>query len=113
MRFSALQLRKSPPKLCQLFDSLVRPGLEWGSEVWAPALLNCERGWAEGDRVPLFFLRGILAVRGGTPSLTVLAELGQYPLLWQYPHGKAGYTFLAAFRTPGGLKAGQRSVLGE
>jgi len=82
MRFRALQLRIfSPPKLCQLFDSLVRPGLEWGSEVWSPALLSCEKEWAEGERMHLAFLRRILSVRGSTPNLIVMAELGQYPML--------------------------------
>jgi len=50
------------------------------SEVWA-ALLNCDRVWAEGDRMHLSVLRSILAVRGSTPGLIVMAELGQYPLL--------------------------------
>lgn len=48
MRFRASQLGvTAPAALCELFDSLVRPGLEWGAEIWAPQ--NAHSWWCVGS----------------------------------------------------------------
>ena len=66
-----------PPSVAiQLFDSLVLPILEYGSEIWM-----CNKEITELESVVLFYLKLILGVKGNTSNLAVRGEFGKYPLL--------------------------------
>ncbi len=68
----------SPSLTIELFDSLVRPVLSYGSEVWATQFLAGSDNPCES--IHLSFLRRTLGVRAGTPNMVVLAEFGRFPL---------------------------------
>jgi hypothetical protein len=70
---------QDPVMRMRLFDTLVRPVMLYGSEVWGPHLLG--QMDAQFERVHRGFLRRLLGVRESTPSAVVLAELGRYPLM--------------------------------
>lgn len=79
LRRRCAELGISCPSLTiELFDSLVRPVLSYGAEVWATQFLTGSDNPC--DSIHLSFLRRILGVRAGTPSVVVLAELGRFPL---------------------------------
>lgn len=69
-------LGQVPPSVAvKLFNSLVLPVIEYGSEIWSsnvntPGL----------DTFHLKFLKRILKVRQQTPSKAVLSEVGQYSI---------------------------------
>ena len=62
----------------KLFDALVHPVMMYAVEFWGAGDLL--KGELAGDLVHRTFLRGVLGVRSGTPSMAVLAEAGRYPL---------------------------------
>ena len=62
----------------KLFDALVQPVMMYGVEFWGAG--DVLKGELAGDLVQRTFLRGVLGVRTGTPSMAVLAETGRYPL---------------------------------
>ena len=69
----------------RLFSSLVDSVLSYGAEVWGLQLAAkaATTGGSTGcaaERLHLAFLRNLLGVRQGTPSLVVLAETGERPL---------------------------------
>ena len=75
----------APQLLCELFNIIVRPGLEYGVEIWgAEYLAGHERsptiGHPDTNQLYLGFLRQVLGVRRSTPTAVVLFELGQWPL---------------------------------
>jgi hypothetical protein len=67
-----------PEVMCQLFDSLVCPVLNYACEVWT----GCTRakGLQQAKQVHRMFLRGILRVNKTTSTFVVLGEFGRYPL---------------------------------
>jgi hypothetical protein len=78
-----------PLHACEMFDILVRPGLEFGAELWAPefllgwreAPLDTRRGHLPSRKVHLGLVRRALGVSAhGTPHAVVLAETGRWPL---------------------------------
>ena len=58
----------------ELFNSLVRPILTYGCEVWGYACLDIV------ESLQLEFLKYILHVKKSTPNCFVYGETGQYPL---------------------------------
>ena len=62
----------------KLFDALVQPVMMYAVEFWGAG--DVLKGELAGDLVHRTFLRGVLGVRSGTPSMAVLAEAGRYPL---------------------------------
>ena len=58
----------------QLFDSLVRPILTYGCEVWGYSCIDI------AESLQLEFLKYILSVKKSTPNCFVYGETGQYPL---------------------------------
>lgn len=64
----------SPIEMCQLFDKLVRPILEYGAEVWG--FHSCK----DIEQLHLSFCKNILGVRRSTPNDFVYNELGRLPL---------------------------------
>ena len=62
----------------KLFDALVQPVMMYAVEFWGTG--DVLKGELAGDLVHRTFLRGVLGVRTGTPSMAVLAEAGRYPL---------------------------------
>ena len=78
------QLRIHDPTLkCKLFDTLVKPILCYGCEIWS--VLGCKSAIADLERVQIGFLKILLGVQIHTSTLHVLAEFGRYPLkiAWQ------------------------------
>lgn len=73
---------------CHLFDSLVKPILSYGCEVWGPYM------FAKGDSLTLSglsteleflhkgFLRQCLGVRKSVPDLALMSELQRKPLIF-------------------------------
>ena len=70
---------EDPALRMHLWDILVRPTLLYGVELWGASDLG--KGVLAGDLVHRDFLRRLLGVRTGTPSMAVLAETGRYPLV--------------------------------
>jgi hypothetical protein len=67
-----------PSLQVKLFDALVQPVMMYAVEFWGAG--DVLKGELAGNRVHRTFLRGVLGVRTGTPSMAVLAEAGRYPL---------------------------------
>jgi len=64
---------------CSLFDTLVKPVLSYGCEVWAVETQHIQLKQLE--KLHVEFLRSILGVaKHGIPTRIVLAEFGRYPL---------------------------------
>ena len=70
---------EDPALRMHLWDALVRPTLLYGVELWGARDIG--KGVLAGDLVHRDFLRRLLGVRTGTPSMAVLAEVGRYPLV--------------------------------
>lgn len=70
---------EAPALKMHLWDALVRPCMLYGVEVWGDKLLNAKTDIA-GEMVHKAFLRRLLGVPSGTPTMAVLAEVGRYPL---------------------------------
>ena len=67
----------TPPNVAlQLFDSLVLPILEYGSEVWF-----CNKEILDIEKVQNKFLKIMLGVRNNTSNLATYGECGRFPLL--------------------------------
>ena len=70
--------QKLPTIACHLFDTLVKPVIEYGAEVWSPgANLN------EIDLFERKFLKNILGVREQTINIAVYGEFGRIPLSYK------------------------------
>jgi hypothetical protein len=60
-----------------LMDSLIRPTVLYGSEIWGPSLL--ESDWASVERVQTLLLRRIIRCKQSVPHHIILAEFGARP----------------------------------
>jgi hypothetical protein len=73
---------------CSLFDAVVRPAMSYGAEIWAPEFLQEEdiaaAGYEAAEVLHRAFLQRLLAVRGTTSNLMVLAEFGRFPIICQW-----------------------------
>ena len=72
---------------CRLFDSLVRPILSYGSEIWGPAILSkgsmgfVETGFQKDlEQLHKGFLRMCLGVRKTISEVVLMTELRREPL---------------------------------
>ena len=74
---------------CELFDALVRPVVSYGAEIWGTQFLPGGKNPCE--QLHCAFLRRELGVRGSTPSLVVLAELGRFPLWVEWAQATARF----------------------
>ena len=74
------ELHITDPRLqCSLFDTLVRPILSYGCEIWAVEADHKELNQLEGLHID--FLRSILGLpKHGTPYDVIRSEFGRYPL---------------------------------
>jgi hypothetical protein len=76
LRRRCAKLRIFDPTLqCQLFDTLVKPVLSYGCEVWLDHLAR-----EQLEVVHRTFLKSLLGVSTTTSSYVVLAEFGRFPL---------------------------------
>ena len=67
---------KLPPHIKMfLFDSLIKPILTYGSEVWAVS----EAGTSQADKTFLRHVKHSLGVKNTTSSIMVLGDCGHYP----------------------------------
>ena len=73
---------------CHLFDSLVKPILYYGCEVWAPYLFSKGRAVTSNifsrdlENIHKGFLRQSTGVRKSTPDIVLLTELKREPLIF-------------------------------
>jgi len=58
----------------KLMDTLIRPTVLYGSEIWGPSLL--ESDWAAAERVQTLLLRRIIRCKRTIPQQIILAEFG-------------------------------------
>jgi hypothetical protein len=64
-----------PPQLAiSMFDTYIRPILEYNSEIWS----NVKQ---IPEAIQLSYLKSILGVRKQTPTLAIYAETGRFPLI--------------------------------
>ena len=69
-------LNQTPPPISmKLFDTLVAPIIEYGSEIWS----MCS-SYDSLETLYLRFLKCSLGVRPQTPTAAILGDLGRYPL---------------------------------
>jgi Reverse transcriptase (RNA-dependent DNA polymerase)/Endonuclease/Exonuclease/phosphatase family len=84
----AMQQRSSDigittPKLkCSLFDSLVAPVMSYGCEIWGVQHLIGH--YEEAEMLHRSFLRRLIHVRKNVPNEVLLAELGRFPLGFEW-----------------------------
>jgi exonuclease III len=68
---------KAPPSVAlHLFDSLIRPILEYSSEVW-----YSNRSYTNIERIHLKYLKMMLGVSESSSNVAVYGETGRYPLI--------------------------------
>ena len=72
---------------CNLFDTLVKPILCYGCEIWS--ITGGKTALAELERTQIGFLKMLLGVQTHTTTLHVLAEFGRFPLQLSW-HALAG-----------------------
>ena len=74
---------QDPTLKCKSFDTLLKPILCYGCEIWS--VLGCKSAIADLERVQIGFIQILLGVQIHTSTLHVLAEFGRYPLkiAWQ------------------------------
>ena len=65
----------SPKLKFHIFDTLIRPVLTYGSDVWG----HRKSGLTEIDRVFMRYVRCILNVNATTSNVIVIGECGRYP----------------------------------
>jgi hypothetical protein len=65
-----------PAIVCQLFDALVKPILNYGCELWVD-----EPTTKSLEAIHRSFLKSLLGVNNTTPNRIVLAEFGRFPLI--------------------------------
>ena len=70
---------EDPALKLRLWDALVQPTLMYGVEFWGAR--DVSKGVLAADLVHRAFLRRLLGVRTGTPNMSVLAEVGRYPMV--------------------------------
>ena len=67
-------LGQQPPDIfCKLFDSLIKPILQYGAEIWANSV-----GYKPLETMG--FLKKLLRLRNQTPNLAVYGEFGSLPI---------------------------------
>jgi Reverse transcriptase (RNA-dependent DNA polymerase) len=75
--------------MCHLFDSLVKPIIDYGCEVWGPMFLThgltCDTSkktdiQGQVEQVQVEFLRHVLGVHKGTPTVCMMHELARVPM---------------------------------
>ena len=68
---------EGPALKLHLWDALVKQSMLYGSEVWGGFVPGKD---VAGEKVHRTFIRHLLGVPTGTPTVAVLAEVGRYPL---------------------------------
>ena len=76
-----------PIVTCKLFDTLVKPILCYGCQIWS--ITGGKTALAELERTQIGFLKMLLGVQTHTKTLHVLAEFGRFPLQLSW-HALAG-----------------------
>jgi hypothetical protein len=77
---------QSPRLLCRLFDTLIRPSLTYGSEIWGVelGLLDHDKAGSVAhsvEKVHLQYKKRILGVKRSTTSTHVRGEFGRHPVV--------------------------------
>jgi hypothetical protein len=81
MRRRAFELgATSVEQQCMLFDTLVKPVLSYGCEIWGVDLLTQAHGSSAAERVLSLFCRRVQGLPRQVPCAVALAELGRTPL---------------------------------
>jgi hypothetical protein len=65
----------------RLMDTLIRPTVLYGSEIWGPSLL--ESDWASTERVQILLLCNIIRCKQTVPQHIILAEFGAHPFRFE------------------------------
>ena len=65
------------PSKMNLMDTLIRPTMIYGSEVWGPSLLDSD--WASVERVQTLLLCRFIRCKQTVPHNIILAEFGAKP----------------------------------
>ena len=60
-----------------LLNTLIRPTVLYGLEIWGPSLLEAD--WALAERVQILILRRIIKSKQTVPQHIVLTEFGAQP----------------------------------
>ncbi len=77
LRRRCIDLKINDPAIvCQLFDSLVKPVLNYGCELWVD-----ESATKSLEAIHISFLKSLLGVNDTTPSRKILTEFGRFPLI--------------------------------
>ena len=69
--------RPCPRLALKLFDSQIRPSMDYGCEIWGT---NNTKGMRDMEPIHLKFLKAMLGVRKQTTSAAVYADTGRVPL---------------------------------
>ena len=72
----------SPKLKCSLFDSLVAPVMSYGCEIWGVHHLIGH--YEEAEKLHRSFLKRLIHVRKNVPTNVLLAELGRFPLCFEW-----------------------------
>ena len=70
---------EDPALTLHLWDAMVKQSMLYGVEVWGASTL-AEKVDIAGEMVHKAFVRRLLGVPSGTPTMAVMAEVGRYPL---------------------------------
>lgn len=67
---------------CKLFDSLIKPVILYGNEVWGPELLQYKTAFDKNqiEQFHLKFCKIVLGVPWYSPNISSRAEIGRFPL---------------------------------
>ena len=68
----------------KIFDSVIKPILLYGSEIWGTKYKNKLEAWdkSQPETFHLEFCKNILGVNRSCPNIGCRAELGRFPLLF-------------------------------
>lgn len=85
---------KNPPLQMNLFDALITPITEYGSEIWGIDCLNMsieKLADFELEKLHRSFLKNLLKLRKSVSSKVLLAECGREPLYFRWKRGILRY----------------------
>ena len=74
-----------------LLNTLIRPTVLYGSEIWGPSLL--ETDWASAERVQILLLRRIIICKQTVPQHIILAEFGAHPFCLEIVFGLVSFLY--------------------
>jgi hypothetical protein len=110
LRQRCIEIQLYDPGLrAELFDSLVRPILLHGADIWGATRHICLTTFGSQERDPTeqvhrSFFRSLLGVRASTSEFSILGEFGRFPLFVDRPRANSlCYNRLLRLRDSGRL----------